>query len=185
MFYLAGGLRFDFRDELDRMETIKAWPVAPWRLFLAMLAPQVLLISVLVAVAVLVRSALAGVLEPIALAAISAVPLLVFAWVALDNAVFLLVPVRMVPGQEGALQNAGRSILLLFLRFSMLALVAAVAGAAAVGTFLLLQTLDLGSRAAAGGAFGAAWLAMLLLDTLLVGFGSWTLRRFDVARDRG
>ena len=185
MFYLAGGLRFDFRDELDRMETIKAWPLASWRLFLAMLAPEVVLISGLVAVAVLVRSVLSGGLEPFAFAAISAVPLLVFAWVALDNAVFLLIPVRMVPGQEGALQNAGRGMLLLFLRFTLLGAVGAVAALAAVGAFFALTSLDLGQRTAAAGAFSAAWLVLLALDAGLVALGSWTLRRFDVARDRG
>jgi hypothetical protein len=54
MLYLSSGLRFDFRDELDRMESVKAWPLSSRRLFLAMLLPEVLLVSLLIAVAFLV-----------------------------------------------------------------------------------------------------------------------------------
>jgi hypothetical protein len=31
--YLCAGLRFDFREDLDRMDVIKSYPLAPWRVF--------------------------------------------------------------------------------------------------------------------------------------------------------
>ena len=43
--YLCAGLRFDFREDLDAMESLKAWPVRPWRVFLATLLPEVVLVS--------------------------------------------------------------------------------------------------------------------------------------------
>ena len=45
------GLRFDFREELDRMATLRAWPLAPWRIFLFVVLPQAMLVSILVAIA--------------------------------------------------------------------------------------------------------------------------------------
>ncbi|MEM7310386.1 MAG: putative ABC exporter domain-containing protein [Planctomycetota bacterium] len=185
LFYLAGGLRFDFRDELDRMEAIKAWPLSPARLFVAMLLPEVALVSVLAAVPVFASALLSNGVEWFVVALLLTLPLLAFAWVSLDNAVFLLMPVRMVPGQEGALQNAGRSILLFFLRGI---LITTVGGCAFVGGFLVHRlVLELwgGERQALVAGAAVGWLVLLAADFLLVLFGAWTFRRFDVARDRG
>jgi hypothetical protein len=185
LLYLSSGLRFDFRDELDRMESVKAWPLSSRRIFFAMLLPEVLLVSLLIAVAVLVKSAIDGAVEPVAVAAIVSVPLITFAWVAVDNAVFLLMPVRMVPGQEGALQNAGRGLLLLFLRMLLIGIPLGLASLVATLVWHAFQALHPNESAAATGAFAAGWCVLLGLDLLLVELGAWTFRRFDVARDRG
>ncbi len=185
LFYLAAGLRFDFRDELDRMESIKAWPLSPARIFLAMLLPEVVLVSLLLMGAVLLRGVIAGGIEPAVYAIAAMLPLFVFAWVAVDNAVFLLMPVRHVPGQEGALQNAGRGIVLLLVRLTFLTSI----GGASVGVGLALGfgLVELGypESLAWAAAFGATWVLVLLCDAVLVWFGGRMFRRFDVARDRG
>ncbi len=186
-FYLCSGLRFDFRDDLERMEVIKAWPVSPFRLFVATLLPEVFLVSVLLMGAVALRTLLpGGGFHPIILGIICLQPLLVLAWLALDNAAFLFLPVRFTPGQEGALQNAGRGMLVMLLRMVMLALVAGLGGGIAVGTFFLSK----GGAEAAGTAdyvvAGVAlWCTVLLIDLALLWLGGRTLRAFDVARDRG
>lgn len=184
--YLCAGLRFDFRDELDRMEVIKAWPIRPSRLFAAMLLPEVLVVSGLLAAAILGRAVLVGQFQPLVLALVALLPTIVFAWVALDNAVFLFAPVRIVPGQEGALQNVGRGVVMMLLRMALLFLVAALGGLPAFGVHLLArEVLDFPPTSALLLAAGAFEVVLLAIDLGLVLVGGLVLQRFDVARDRG
>jgi hypothetical protein len=184
LIYLAGGLRFDFRDELDRMESIKAWPLSPRRVFFAMLFPEAVLISVLIGLAILVAAVLAGGLELFTLGMLAVVPLVAFAWIALDNAVFLYAPVRMVPGQEGLLQNAGRGFLLLFVRLLLVTIVVALTAAPGALVWWGIDALTGSETLAIVGAFAVGWIALVLADLGLCELGAWAFRRFDVARDR-
>ena len=185
LFYLGAGLRFDFRDELDRMESIKAWPLSSARIFVAMILPEVVLVSLLLVGAMIVRGALAGGLDGMVLACTLAMPLVVLAWVAMDNAIFLLVPVRFVPGQEGALQNAGRGMIMLLLRLILLAFSVSLVGGSFFVTGLVLEALSVEPVLVRTIAFLVAWTIMLGLDFVLIWFGGVMFRRFDVARDRG
>lgn len=182
--YLAAGLRFDFRQDLELMDLVKTWPVHSARIFLATILPEVLLISVLLAAAILVRSAFTG-FQPVILAILLFQPLLTFAWIAVDNAVYLYSPVRYTPGQEGALQHMGRSLLLMLLRMTILGLALALAGGPAAGIVLGADWLGLEQGLAWVIALVYAWGVLLALDVLLVFGGGWVLKRFDVARDRG
>ena len=96
-FYLASGLRFDFRSDLDRMEVIKAWPIAPAKAFGATLVPEVALVAALVMTALCVHGVAVGSFTPAFWAALALQPPFAFAWVAVDNAVFLF-----APGADGA-----------------------------------------------------------------------------------
>ncbi|MCZ6598235.1 MAG: hypothetical protein O7B99_11400 [Planctomycetota bacterium] len=185
LFYLGAGLRFDFRDELDRMESIKAWPLSSARIFVAMILPEVVLVSLLLVGAMIVRGALAGGLDGMVLACALAMPLVVLAWVAMDNAIFLLVPVRFVPGQEGALQNAGRGMIMLLLRAILLAFSVSLVGGSFFVTGLVLEALSVEPVLVRTIAFLVAWTIMLGIDFVLIWFGGVMFRRFDVARDRG
>ena len=184
--YLCGGLRFDFRDDLDRMEDILAWPLSPARLFLAMLLPEVVLVSGLLVVGIVVQALLAGHEFAPLLPVLFAVPWMVLAWVAIDNAVFLFAPVRLVPGQEGALHNAGRAIVLVLLRVLIL-------GVTGLGVFLVAwptwwvarEQLSYTRSSALLAAAGAGLLVLVGLDVVLVRAGGAVLRRFDPSRDRG
>ncbi|MBK7641540.1 MAG: hypothetical protein IPJ19_00595 [Planctomycetes bacterium] len=182
--YLSAGLRFDFRQDLELMDLVKTWPVASSRIFLATLLPEVLLISALLAAAILVRSALLGFHTAI-VAVLLFQPLVTFAWLAVDNAVYLYSPVRFTPGQEGALQHMGRSLLLMMLRLTLLGGVLALAGGPAVGLMYTADGLGLEEGLARAIAIGYAWGVLFALDVALVFAGGWILRRFDVARDRG
>jgi len=182
--YLAAGLRFDFRQDLELMDLVKTWPIAPPRLFLATILPEVLLISVLLASAILVRAACVG-FQPEVLSILLFQPLVTFAWIAVDNAVYLYSPVRFTPGQEGALQHMGRSLLLMMLRFVLLAVSLAIAGAPAATLILGAGSIGLDPALARAIALVYAWLVLLFVDVALVFGGGWILKRFDVARDRG
>jgi hypothetical protein len=183
-FYLCAGLRFDFREDLDRMESIKAWPVASWRVFLATLVPEVVLVSGLLVAALLLRRLPAGAIGASTWMVACAVPVTTLVWVAIDNAVFLLAPLRMTPGQEGALQHIGRQIGLFALRLAGLALALAGAGAA-LASHLLLQELGWPPLRAAAVATGLFALVVGAEVVGLIALGGRLLERFDVARDRG
>lgn len=185
-FYLCSGLRFDFREELERMDVIRAWPLAPARVFLAMLLPEVVLVALLLGATVLAESALAGRLSLEVLGVVACLPCLVFAWVAADNLVFLFAPVRTVPGQDGFVQNAGRRMLQMGMLALVFALLIGLATLAFVACALFVGELLGGSEALAQACGFAGGLAVLAAgDALLVLLGGAVLRRFDVARDRG
>ena len=116
---------------------------------------------------------------------VSLLPLVVFAWVAVDNAVFLFAPVRFVPGQEGAVQNAGRGLILMMFRF----LLVGVGTTLAVTAYFageMLATDVFGASEPGARALGAFWVwtSLFFIDAVLVWIGAWCLRRFDVAADR-
>lgn len=180
-FYLTLGLRYDFREELDHLGAIRAWPLAAWSIFAATLAPQVLLVSLFVDAGVAVVLARAGEIDGrfalLALAIVFAVAV----WVAIDNIVFLLAPTRSAPGNDGVLQNAGRSLLLGVLRsLTMLAVVAAAAAPSLIAIQIFGAEPDF--------AFGlGAVSALAVLAAFAVGsvaLGGWALARFDVSRER-
>lgn len=182
--YLGGAMRFDFRPELDRMVWIKAWPVAPARVFVAMLAPQVALTTLLIGAAIWGRLLVVGSREPLAWLLPLGLPPLCFAWLAVDNLVFLFAPFRPVPGQEGSLHNTGRAILMLLVRMTLVLLVVGVAAGVGGGLYALgPELLGLPEGAALGAGAATGVLALLLVDLVLAQLGGRLLRRFDVARD--
>jgi len=180
-FYLCLGLRFDFREDVDVLASIRAWPVASWRIFLATITPQVVLATSLVLAGVAATLARSKHVDARSFLAVAAVPLLVSAWVAIDNIAFLLAPSRSTPGQDGALQHAGRAFVLMLLRALALMLVIVPAAAPAVAASVVFEWSA--ERALWLGAAGGG-LAMLLEIGGLIWLGGVVLRRFDVARDR-
>ncbi|HEX6884007.1 MAG TPA: putative ABC exporter domain-containing protein [Planctomycetota bacterium] len=183
--YLCSGLRFDFREELERMDIVRAWPLHPARVFLAMLLPEVVLVAALLSVTVVLEAAARGTLGTPLLGVIACLPFLVFAWVALDNLVFLIAPVRHVPGQDGLVQNAGRRMI----QMALLALLALLTVGLAWLAFLPASALARELGAGPGGELAAGTVAVLVVllavDAVLVFLGGFVLRSFDVARDRG
>ncbi len=180
-FYLTLGLRSDFREDLEAMASIKSWPIAPWKLFLATLLPEAVLVSLLVEAGLVGVTLYGGAFDPLVTLVAAAVPLVVLMWVAIDNAVFLLAPVRFVPGHDSALQNAGRGILLMLLRSAVLAVVALSAATPALACMLVLETSER-TTLAVGGLSGIVLLAVEI--AVIVKLGGVALSRFDVAADR-
>ena len=182
--YLSGLLRFDYRDELDQMQVIKAWPVSPTRAFVAMLMPQVFLISAVVVVAQCTRFSISGGPPMLLFGLIGLQPLLTFTFAALDNMVFLYSPVRYVPGQDSALHHSGRMVVSLIIKGVVLMFVVAlVAGAVYLTSF----GAELAGVPEWTALFAALVGGMVLaaVNVALVRMGGALLRRFDVARDRG
>ena len=181
--YLASGVRADFRTDLDRMESMRAWPIAPWKVFVGTLVPGVTLTALVVSVMLLVRATILGQFGPDLWVVIGMTPFLAYVWTAVDNAVFLLFPVRFIPGQGSALQHTGRGFLLVMLR--MMLLVGALFLAAGGAYFLYEYVADHGfGRPTLALYLAIGWVLFtgLLLLALLTAFGAWALARFDVSR---
>ena len=184
--YLCSGLRFDFRNDLDQMEQIKAWPVPAAKVFLATILPQVLLVSAMLGAGILLRCWALGSFHPGVLGVLLFQPLVALAWTAVDNAVYLFSPVRYAPGQEGALQHIGRSVVMTLVRIGLLGVAIGVAVVPGVVTAMLAENgLDMSEGAAAALGAAVAWIGLAAIDVALVYAGGRMLRRFDVARDRG
>ncbi len=183
--YLCAGLRFDFREDLDQMVSLKAWPIRPWRLFLGTLLPEVVLVSGLLAAAILLRASILGVFGLKVLAVASAIPIAVLMWAGIDNAVFLYMPVRHTPGQEGALHHAGRTLALLFLRLVAMAATAAGATSCLALHWLLQDVLEVSEAIALWASIGLLAVVLGAEMCAVVAVGGALLRRFDVARDTG
>ena len=183
--YLCSGLRFDFRNDLDQMEQIKAWPERPPIVFLATVLPQVVVVSVLVAAGILLRCIAIKGFHPGVVAILLVQPLVALAWTSVDNAVFLLYPIRATPGQEGALQHVGRSVLMSFLRLGFAAVAIGVSIVPAVVTGLVAKkVLGFEDDVAWTVAAAAAWTGLAVMNAGLVLAGGKLLRRFDLSRDR-
>ncbi|MEZ6017976.1 MAG: hypothetical protein R3F49_22920 [Planctomycetota bacterium] len=177
--YLSSGLRFDFRSELDRMERLRAWPLAPWQVFVAVILPVTMFVAFFVTALLGVRGYVLGDLSLEVLTVMASTPLVAFLWVALDNAMFLLFPVRFVPGQGGALQHSGRALLMVALRLALLAAVSLVAFAASLASVWVGEQLELGPAVLGGLAGTSALMVLIATAAGLARFGGWSLARFD------
>ena len=180
--YLGASMRFDFRTSLSRMECIKSWPVSANRLFFAMVLPQALLMTLVVFIGVFARAAFTGVFHPVLLELSALIPVFIYAWISLDNAVFLFFPVRFIPGQDGAMHHMGRSILLLFLRVILFIVAGVILAGVLFSLGLLSRALGLGEGVVE--RLGP-WVLLIGIVGAGVAFnliGGIGLRRYDISR---
>ena len=180
--YLGTSMRFDFRTSLTRMESLKSWPLSASRLFFATVLPQALIMTLLLLAGVLSRLALTGVYEPVLLKFLALIPAFVYAWVSLDNAVFLFFPVKFIPGQDGAVHHMGRSILLLLLRVILLT----GFGVVLAGTLFLLSLLTdfmgMGAELVENLGFWLVLFGILVAGALFSRLGGLALSHYDVSK---
>ena len=101
-------------------------------------------------------------------------------WMALDNALFLLWPIRVIPGQEGAVQNMGRNLVLLFLRVLLFTALLALTGVLGWLGWWLGERWDPWPPVLSAVFLGSLPLAGFLWLTGRV--GARLLRRFDPSR---
>lgn len=173
--YLCGTLRIDLREEVDRLELWKALPVSRRRLFAALVAPQWLAVTVLLVGAILARTSFAGSEHQSALLFAGLLPLGLFVWIALDNALFLVWPVRPMPGPGGSMQHVARATLFFLLRGGAALLAAALAGLAYFGALKL--------SGVHGAGFVAAAFVLTVASFVALELGGRALRAYDPAQD--
>jgi hypothetical protein len=169
-------LACDFRGHLDHMETLKVLPLRPAAVAAGQLITPILLLTALQLL--LLAAALPFVTSSPKLMGIAALFFAPFNAVLLgvENLLFLLFPVRMVPGTAAGFQHFGRVFVEMFLKLALLLL--ATGFAAAVGGLAFVLFAQSWTAALA-----AAWLTLAGIAALLIPCVAWAFRRFDVSID--
>ncbi len=169
-------LRFDFRDELDRMDVLRSLPIRPAAVAAAELIAPVLVLTLMQGI-VLAAVALAGILpwRYVLAAAAFTVPFnLLLAGI--ENLLFLMFPLRAAGLIAGDMQMFGRQMVVFFCKF--LLLIAGLAAAAAVGTIGFI----LGNKS--WPAFGAvAWVGLWFVSMGTIPLLARAYTRFDPSVD--
>jgi hypothetical protein len=166
---------FDFRGDVDRMDILKALPVAPWRVVVGQLAAPVLLLSLIQVLALVGIEVAFGGIAPLPLVA------LVLAWpvnfvsLGIDNLLFLWFPSRQVVAMPHDFQVMGRQLLLLVAKGMALGSAVVSAALAYALVWFLGHSLP--------GALAAAFLVLAACGAALVPLLAFAFARFDVARD--
>lgn len=177
LLFMGLGMRLDFRADLDRMAFLRSLPLRPLTVAVGQLFAGTVVVSFLVAAAGAAYLAMAGIALPAeAAVGVLVLPVLVWCLLAVDNALFLLLPYRPpAPGDPTAVYS-GRNLLAVLLKMLVLGAVFVVTGLSAWGAYALSG----GSVAAAAGVAGVVVLALAALLTLGV---AAAFSAFDVHHD--
>jgi hypothetical protein len=169
-------LKFDFRDELDRLDLLRSLPIPPiavaaGEIFTPVLVLTAMQAALLIAVTICFRHSWRYVIA----AAAFAVPFNVL-HVAIENLLFLMFPLRSAGLIAGDMQLFGRQMVIFCCKF--LLLLAALFVAAVVGTIGYI----LGNQS--WHAFGvAAWIGLSLVALAAVPVLARAYARFDPSMD--
>jgi hypothetical protein len=176
LFYFPQMVRFDFRGDVDRMETLKTLPVPPAAIVLGELLVPVLMTTFLQLIVIgtlaAVQPRLFTILS-VTTAFLVPANILVFG---LENLIFLLYPYRLATAGGLDLQVFGRQMVLMFGKFVVLVLTAGLA--AGIGGVVYL----LSGRALPAFVAGT-WLSVLVMAAGMVPLVTLAYRRFDPSRD--
>jgi hypothetical protein len=174
--FLTSLVAFDFRSDVDRMDVLKALPVAPIPLVIGQLLTPVMFLSVIQWIAMGLIMVSIGRPD---VGFGTAIPFVVpfnFLLIGIDNLMFLLFPVRTMTVTVGDFQALGRQLLLNLLKFLVLGLATGLAAVVALPFYFLAgQSL--------GAALIAGWIVLAGCGASLVPFLAMAFRRYDVARD--
>jgi hypothetical protein len=169
-------LKFDFRDELDRLDLLRSLPIRPIAVAAAELFTPVLVLSAMQATLLLVVTLCVKDAWKVTLpAAAFAVPFNLL-YVGIENLLFLMFPLRSAGLIAGDMQLFGRQMVIFPCKF--LLLLVALSVTAAVGTIGYI----LGNKS--WPAFGAvAWVALSLVALAMIPLLARSYARFDPSRD--
>jgi hypothetical protein len=169
-------LRFDFRGDLEQIDTLKALPLRSWAVVLGELTAPVTILSglhfLLLIGLCLVEPRHC---EEAVSIAILIIPLnLLFSLI--ENLIFLVFPVREMAVSPGDLQGTGRRMIVLVLKLLGVIAVGTLATAAAMAVYyFVIASLPIASAAAA--------MVLLGADAALVPLLAWAFVRFDPSVD--
>lgn len=169
-------LKFDFRDELDRLDLLRSLPIRPMAVAAAELFTPVLVLTTMqAALLIAVSFSFKGQWLFILAAAAFAVPFNILQ-TGIENLLFLMFPLRAAGLIAGDMQLFGRQMVIFLCKF--LLLLVALAFAAALGTVGYI----LGDRSWL--AFGAvAWVALLFVSLGTIPLVARVFARFDPSVD--
>ncbi len=172
--FLSTMLRFDFRSDLDVMPLLKTLPLRPELIALGQIFPPALVLTLLQLIVLMPYFVMTGPLwlAPLALLALLPVNCTLFA---IDNALFLVAPVRMNAQSAGDPQFMGRQIILMFIKLGVVGIGAAIAGGAGALAAWLTQWNAIG--------YIVAWLVQAAELAAILPYVAFAFRKFDPAMD--
>jgi hypothetical protein len=173
---LISMLKFDFRDELDRLDVLRSLPIRPSAVAAAEMFAPVLVLTVMQATLLIVVTCCVKDAWKVTLpAAAFAVPFNVL-YVGIENLLFLMFPLRSAGLIAGDMQLFGRQMVIFPCKFLLLLIALAVT--ATVGTVGYI----LGDKS--WPAFGAvAWVALSVVALATIPLLARAYARFDPSRD--
>ncbi|MGR9088843.1 MAG: hypothetical protein ACU841_17505 [Gammaproteobacteria bacterium] len=176
VFVLPRALVFDYRSDLETIESLKSLPVAPWKIGIGQLATPVVLSS-LIELVLMVSTAMLLDSRPRTMLIGMSPFLLPFNLLlyGLENLFFLLFPAPLVPVGRADFDFLGRTLAGFVVTSTVLigsCFLAAAAGQAAV----------VASGWTWPGFVAAAWLTLALIALMMLPLLSWAFNRFDVGR---
>ncbi|HEX4795732.1 MAG TPA: putative ABC exporter domain-containing protein [Humisphaera sp.] len=175
-FFTSSMLNFDFRGDVDQMDTLKALPISAIAMALGQLVTPVLVMSGLHVVMLACLARVTG-YSPrnLALIALMIVPFNALLFCA-ENLVFLLFPTRPAAASPGDLQILGRKFVFLLFKSAIILICAAIAGALAT----VAGVISGGSIPLIGGIIWTTVAAECI--GLLFGI-AWAYQKFDPSVD--
>ena len=174
--FLIQMVPFDFRGDLDRMESLKALPLSSTAIVAGQLAvPTLVLTAIHLLIVAVWAAVVTGPLGALLVIAVVSLPFN-FLLVGLENLLFLVFPARMTPTTPGDLQHMGRTIVLLAAKMLLLTICCGLAvGLAAIAYFVCGRSWI--------AAVSVAWLVLVAFGAILVPCVAAAYRRFDVSLD--
>jgi hypothetical protein len=175
IYILPRTLVFDFRSDLECMETFKALPLRPWKICAGQLVAPALLGSLIELL--LLGSATMCLDGAARLIALGLMPFIVpfnLLLYSLENLIFLFFPTPLVPVGRVDFDFLGRTIVDFAVKTSLL--VACCSLAAGAG----MLVLDVTNRSWTAFAI-VAWCSLVLIVLALLPVLSWAYDRFDVS----
>jgi hypothetical protein len=166
---------FDFRSDLDRMDTLKALPIPPWALVIAEIAVPTLMLTVAQATCLCLLAGLRSD-TPYLLDVLVFLPPYNALLVEVEAILFLWYPNRVVPGSSMDFTMMGRQLLLLFAKLIVVGFSAGVAvGLGGLFYGFLVPSVPL--------TLMLTWLFMASFVAALIPLAVSAFQQFDVARD--
>lgn len=174
-FYLVMFLPFDFRAELENMESLKALPLRPEAIAAGELLTPVLMMSFLQILLLGFAAVVIGPPEVPLAAAMFTLPVN-FIFFGSENLLFLLFPTRLVSAGAGDFQFIGRFMIAMVLKLLIIGASLSIAAGVGFLFFLLLRRSWMAFLV-------PAWIVLVSVAALLVWFTGWAFQRFDVSLD--
>lgn len=173
---LVSMLKFDFRNELDRLDLLRSLPIRPIAVATAeLIAPVAFLTAVQLLITAVIAAKFTGIGPTLLAAAAFFVPFNLLL-VAIENLLFLMFPLRAAGLIAGDMQLFGRQMVVFICKF--LLLIFALCIAAAFGTVGYI----IGNKSWPAFAV-VAWFGLTLVSLSIIPLLARTYARFDPSLD--
>jgi len=167
---LTGVLRFDFRGDLDVLETLKAMPMHPYGVAAGQILVPTLVLTIVQTAALAAPFIMQGQAIYIPLVALFAIPINGVLYT-VENMMFLLYPVRLQGQNSTDLSFLGRQVLVFLIKLVVVAGCVAIAACVGMIAGFLTGTVAVG--------FAAAWCVLGVELIVLLPYLAWAFQQFD------